>query len=59
MFDKNKYEYSGVVEIAFCSKNCIKSFHANLNDYNFKKKFLMIKNGNIFFKIYFRKNYDL
>lgn len=49
-------EFSGVIEIAMCTKKSIGKFHSNLKSYAFRKQFLIMKNGK--FNIYDMKVKD-
>lgn len=43
-------EYTGIIDIAVCTKNCINVFHSNLKDYTLKRQYLSIRSGSHFLK---------
>ncbi|KAL4486794.1 hypothetical protein ABPG72_006626 [Tetrahymena utriculariae] len=49
-------EYTGIIDVAICKRNCINVFHSNLKNYTFKRQYLSIRQGN--FMIYNVKTKD-
>lgn len=35
--DKTELEYTGIIEVATCKRDCIHVFHSNLKSYSFKR----------------------
>ncbi|EAR82779.3 hypothetical protein TTHERM_01082890 (macronuclear) [Tetrahymena thermophila SB210] len=49
-------EYTGIIDVAICKRNCINVFHSNLKNYTFKRQYLSIRQGK--FMIYNVKTKD-